>query len=240
MNVPVASAIKVEGAKYGITFSRKSSNSPLTVREIRSESPFRDQGLAMGMVVIRINGQDMTWASPKDAAKSLQRCQVGTMMSVEAAEVIVATAKKESKNKKCGIWLTNSSSAAGVFISRINNDGLFAQSGLKPGMRVIKINETNTMESFHDAAGVLKASEGEVKVIAIHSLAPITTKDGTQPPSILKKVSFSFNKEIRPELEETSSEEGSLEEKLEQAKALQKKTQRQFLLESMFPWLVNL
>ena len=214
MTVTVATGKKVEGAKYGITFSRKTPTSPLTVRELREESPFNKQGLRPGMIVTRINGEDMTWEGPKDAARALQKAKVGSLMSVEAADSVAVSIRKASRDAKLGIWLRNSSSSAGVFVSRINKDSIFASSNLKPGMRVIKINDTTSFGLFQDAVDTLKAAEGIVKIIAIDSLAPITKKT-TKKPSILKQTKYSKT----PDLEETSSDdESSYEEAQEESR----------------------
>lgn len=213
MTVTVATGKKVEGAKYGITFSRKTPTSPLTVREVRDESPFNKQGLRSGMAVTRINGEDMTWLGPKDAARALQKAKTGSLMSVEAADSVSVSIRKASKNVKMGIWLRNSSSSAGVFISRINKDSIFASTKLKPGMRVIKINDTTSFDLFQDAIDTLKAAEGIVKIIAIDSDAPITKKTSSKP-SILKETKYSR----KPDLEETSSSDdaSSVEEEEEE------------------------
>ncbi|KAL3939996.1 MAG: hypothetical protein SGBAC_005370 [Bacillariaceae sp.] len=169
MVVIKASATKQAGAKYGIAFSRKTSESPLTIRTVRDESPFAGKGLEPGMIVTKVNGEPMTWLGPRDAAKVLQKAEVGANMKVEAASVFTVAAKKPKRKTKCGVWLKNSTKIPGLFISQINGDSIFAGSDLETGMKVIYLNGKPCHDDmdFHEALEVLKKASGKLEIVAI-------------------------------------------------------------------------
>ncbi|CAJ1935167.1 unnamed protein product [Cylindrotheca closterium] len=168
MVVVKAAATKQAGAKYGIAFSRKTPDSPLMIRTIRDESPFAGKGLEPGMIVTKVNGEEMTWLGPRDAAKVLQKAQVGATMQVEAATLFKAAGKKPKRKTKCGIWLKNSTKVPGLFISQINGDSIFAGSSLETGMKVIQLNGTSCHDDmkFHEALELLKKASGQVEIVA--------------------------------------------------------------------------
>jgi S1-C subfamily serine protease len=221
MAIIKASAVKKPGLKYGIAFSRTTPESPLTVRTIRDESPFASKGLVQGMIVTKVNGEDMTWLGPREAAKVLQKAKVGTTMTVEAATSYVAEAKKGRKKTKCGVWLKNSTEAPGVFISRINEGGLFANTKIESGMKVVQVNGKPCYDDldFHQAITMLKKSSGFVKIVAIDTIyrGKMTT------PSSPRKRKSRFSG--RPWLVPASSDEDSVDKPL---------------LEKLFPMFVDL
>eukprot|EP00980_Cylindrotheca_fusiformis_P009050 scaffold1949_cov119-Cylindrotheca_fusiformis.AAC.4 len=205
MVVIKASAVKKTGMKYGIAFSRKTPESPLTVRTIRPESPFAGTGLEPEMVVTKVNGESMTWLGPRDAAKVLQKAKVGSTLTVEAATTIVAQAKKGWKKNKCGVWLKNSTRVPGVFISKINDDSIFAGSNLVCGMQVIQVNGKPCHDDcdFHDAINKLKKASGSVEIVAID-----TEFNGRMmSPDAAKEKNKTFD---RLRLTESSSEESAM------------------------------
>mmetsp|Transcript_39989 Transcript_39989/g.96490 ORF Transcript_39989/g.96490 Transcript_39989/m.96490 type:complete len:213 (+) Transcript_39989:135-773(+) len=169
MVVVKAAATKQAGAKYGIAFSRKTPESPLLIRTVREESPFARKGLEPGMIVTKVNDEVMTWLGPRDAAKVLQKAQVGATMKVEAATVFSVTAKKAKRKTKCGVWLKNSTKVPGLFISQINGDSIFAGSLLETGMKVVQLNGKSCHDdmNFHEALEILKKASGQVEIVAI-------------------------------------------------------------------------
>jgi S1-C subfamily serine protease len=223
MAVIKASAVKKPGLKYGIAFSRKTPESPLTIRTVRDESPFASKGLVQGMVVTKVNGEDMTWLGPREAAKVLQKAKLGTTMTVEAATSYVAEARKGRKKTKCGVWLKNSTKAPGVFVSRVNEEGLFADSKIESGMKVVQVNGKPCFDDldFHQAINMLKKSSGFVEIVAIDTIyrGKMTTPSSPQK----RKSRFSG----RPRLVATSSDEDSVDKDKP-------------LLEKLFPMLVDL
>lgn len=224
MAIIKAAAVKKTGLKYGIAFSRKTPDSPLTVRTIRPESPFAGKGLVQGMVVTKVNGEDMTWLGPRDAAKVLQKAKIGTTMTVEGATSYVAEAKKGRKKTKCGVWLKNSTKAPGVFISRINEDSIFADFKLECGMKVLQINGKPIFDEcdFHDAINKLKKSSGFVEIVALDT--KYRGKMSEPEPTPTRKGGKYSN---RPRLVEASSDEDSVD-------------RDKPLLEKLFPMLVDL
>jgi S1-C subfamily serine protease len=228
MTLTTASAPKSAGAKYGIAFSRKTPDAPLSIRTIREDSPFANKGLVPGMVVTKINGVAMTWLGPREAAKILQKAKIGTTMTVEAATAFVATGLKKKKKLKCGVWLKNSTTEPGVYISRINDDSIFKNSELEMGMKVVQINNKPCLDDFdfRRAIEMLKACQGDVEIVAIDSAHRYRRKD-------IKKSVRSI--EI-PGLEMVSSEEGSVGDPYTSRRARGQKS----ILDYIFPTLVDL
>ena len=80
---------------------------------------------------------------------------------------IVATINKDSKDQKCGISFDRKTAdeEGPVLIGAITEGGLFAGSGLKPGMAVKTINDQSVATS-QDAVDILKEAEGQIKLVA--------------------------------------------------------------------------
>jgi len=78
--------------------------------------------------------------------------------------MVIATAYKKSKDKSIGLWI-NTTTLGELVISHVDNDGLFATSALRAGMKIQSINDKETKGmTLEDAKQLIKSIEGEIKI----------------------------------------------------------------------------
>lgn len=166
MTIITATATKPTAeSKLGIAFSRASVEAPLVVKMIRPDGLFAATDLKEGMLVDKVMGKSMMFATPKDAADALRLAEAGDV-TIEAMAMIGAITKTD-KSQKLGISLKNSTTAPGIFVSKIGEDGLFAKSELTPGHKVLFINDVPCPPTTKEAITLIKEAESELKIIAV-------------------------------------------------------------------------
>eukprot|EP00980_Cylindrotheca_fusiformis_P009054 scaffold1949_cov119-Cylindrotheca_fusiformis.AAC.8 len=169
MTVDVITAVKgTVDSKYGISFCRKTAESPVMIKEVRKEGIFAQQGLVPGMVVKSVNGEKVQWKRPTDAATILAQTGVGTEVSV-AVECFTGSVHRNHKSQKWGLTLKNSTKKSGIFISCIEEDGLFASTELKAGMKVIRINGRKCPRKVQDVISMVARTGDDLEIVAVYA-----------------------------------------------------------------------
>lgn len=167
MTIITATATKEsESSKLGVAFTRAGIESPLVVKLVREDSLFAGSDLKAGMIVGSVQGEPMTWKTPKEAADLLRAAPAGPVTVTSEAFVAEIT-KSEDPAVKLGISLKNSTKSPGIFISKITEEGAFAGSELKAGQKVLLINGEPCPPSVKDAITLVKAAKGSLKIITI-------------------------------------------------------------------------
>ena len=108
-------------------------------------------------------------------ASNLSHSRAGKLSELGILPIVVqvvVVVSKPSKDAKLGIGLTDDGGS--VKITTLNNDGLFANTLLKVGMRVNTINSKRVTTS-NEAVGLLKEAEKQVVIVAscINSACPL-------------------------------------------------------------------
>ena len=154
----------------GIGFSRKDENSPLFIAEIDEYSIFKMTPLRVGLIVLKINGQDMIWSHPQEAVNLIRMAKAGRELSitVEGFVVNLTTSHLRDDSFNTGISLKNVNND--IVISRINDDSIFANTDLKRGMKILSINTitVNTVEMAMDLILLLGwLQRRKLKIVAV-------------------------------------------------------------------------
>jgi membrane-associated protease RseP (regulator of RpoE activity) len=145
----------------GIGFSRKDDNSPLTIAEVHEKGLFAKSPLVKGLVIKKINGKNMTFAHPRDAAQEILKSPSYVTIS---AEGFVARVKKPKK-ATAGIVLKDTNNE--VIISKVKRNSLFSDTDLKAGMKIISINREKAPSTASEAINIIKQTDGKLKVVAV-------------------------------------------------------------------------
>mmetsp|Transcript_23622 Transcript_23622/g.57924 ORF Transcript_23622/g.57924 Transcript_23622/m.57924 type:complete len:284 (-) Transcript_23622:306-1157(-) len=151
----------------GVGFSRKSESSPLILARVDKGGLFGNSPLIPGLAVQKINGRDMAWVHPKDAAKEILESPRSISIT---AEGFVGNVWKPRKTPT-GVVLKDTEDGS-VFISQIRSDSIFLESDIKAGMEIISINGVPCPKPAWRATHTLQRSTGKVKVVAIRCANP--------------------------------------------------------------------
>jgi len=239
MTVITAVATKeARESKLGVAFTRAGLEDPLIVKLVREDGLFAKTGLRAGMIVDTIQGVDMTWKTPKDAADELRGADAGEVSII--AKCMVGEIEKESQDAKLGISLKNSTKLDGIFISKIGEDGVFAGSELAPGQKVLYINDVECPQNTKKAITLVKEAEGKLTIVCVETdlvrpegVMPIADADRIDAPAAEEKKDENEQEptaEDTPEGEETKDRAAPLEE----AETEEEKAEKKGLLDSMF------
>lgn len=152
-------------SKLGVAFTRSGVDSPLMIKSVKPDSIFANTDLKAGMIVHEVLGEPMTWKTPKNAADALRVADAGSV--TVSVQVAIGEIVKESKTAKLGIALKNSTTKPGIFVSKVNEDGAFANSELGPGMKVLYINDEPCPNDTKKAIALVKEAPSTLKIIAI-------------------------------------------------------------------------
>jgi predicted metalloprotease with PDZ domain len=155
---------KSANAKLGITFSRKSEQSPLIIKQTHGTGLLRDSMLQPGMVVLKINDRNASWFSPNEAAAAIRNAPIGH--ASVTAEGYYASVCRTKRSEGYGLVLKNSSTKEGLFIFAIKENSPFAFSTLKPGMQLILINGKPCPSNLKDACKALRKSADKMEILA--------------------------------------------------------------------------
>jgi C-terminal processing protease CtpA/Prc len=155
---------KSANAKLGITFTRKSEQSPLIIKQMYDTGLLGDSMLQPGMVVLKINDSNASWFSPNEAAAAIRNAPIGH--ASVTAEGYYASAHRTKRSEGYGLVVKNSSTKAGLFIFAIKENSPFAFSALKPGMQLILINGKPCPSNLKDACKALRKSADKMDILA--------------------------------------------------------------------------
>lgn len=155
-------------SKYGISFCRKTAESPIIIKEVRKDGIFARQGLVPGMVVKAVNGEKVQWRRPTEAATLLAQTDIGKEVSV-AVESFTGRVHRTKKSQKWGVTLKNSTKMSGIFIAGIESDALFASTELKPGMKVIRINGKRCPREAKDVISMVARTGDDLEIVGVYT-----------------------------------------------------------------------
>jgi hypothetical protein len=146
----------------GVGFSRLDENSPLILAHLDESGLFGKSPLILGLIVTKINGKDMMWEHPRDAADEIKKASGSISIT---AEGFVA---KITKGQKTPTGLVLEDTKAGdIVIADIREDSMFATSELKVGMTILSINTKPCPKPAWRAIHKLQRSAGRIKVVAV-------------------------------------------------------------------------
>mmetsp|Transcript_29166 Transcript_29166/g.44889 ORF Transcript_29166/g.44889 Transcript_29166/m.44889 type:complete len:231 (+) Transcript_29166:106-798(+) len=166
MTIVTATAVKEStDSKVGIAFSRANIDTPMVIKLVREEGLFDGSDLRAGMMIVSINGEPMTWSTPKEAATLLREAEGGSEISIET-KVMIGTYVKQEVSEKLGISLKNSTAKPGIFISKLAEDSKFKDTELEVGQRVLYINGVACPATTKGAIALVKECDGELTIVA--------------------------------------------------------------------------
>jgi hypothetical protein len=155
----------------GVGFSRLDEKSPLILAHLDESGLFGKSPLILGLTVTKINGKDMMWVHPRDAADEIKKASGSISIT---AEGFVAKVRKGRKTPT-GLVLEDTKEGE-IVIADIREDSMFATSELKVGMKILSINTRPCPKPAWRAIHKLQRSAGRIKVVAVGGYP----KDGCQ------------------------------------------------------------
>lgn len=160
----------------GITFARHSMEAPLQIDYVHPDSMFAATPLVPGLMVARINNQEMTYKSPGEAQDEL----VNDAYPSTSVEVYgyVGKVHRATRRTKIGLILKDSTAMEGVFISCIKDDSIFHKTGLRVGLQVLAINRRQCPTEIIKAIKRLQKTTGGLEIVAIN---PYHFASGLEP-----------------------------------------------------------
>jgi predicted metalloprotease with PDZ domain len=166
MSIFLGEATKeTQDSKVGIAFSRESEfgPTPLCVSLVREGGLFADTDIVPGLLVLQVNGIDVTSFTAKEAADLLRTVEAGGVCTVQARGV-VANVTKASAESSCGLSLQKQ--VGGIMITKLVPDGLFSATDLQVGLKVAWINGQKCPASTLESIALLKAAPSALTVVA--------------------------------------------------------------------------
>jgi hypothetical protein len=156
-----------KGSKLGISLARKDDSSPLTISGIPDDGLFSKTPLVPGLVVLKIDDQEVTWMSPKEACDILRSVNKGDVSVT--AEGFVGKIVRKRTYENIGIVLEkNKKSNDDIFIARIKEESNFFNTDIKTGMKIISINNSPCPASAVKAIRIMRNTIGKLKIVAVN------------------------------------------------------------------------
>ena len=152
--------------KMGIAFAQVKESNVMTIKYIREGGLFASTDLSAGLEVVTINGEKVSGLSVKEAADLLRNSPAGSDVSV-VAKGILGQVEKESKDTKCGISLLRDAETNNMMVKSLAEDGLFSQTNIKVGQKIVSINGQECPKSTKDAIKLIREAEGTVSVVTV-------------------------------------------------------------------------
>lgn len=151
-------------SKVGISFSNITEESPLMVSVVKEGGLFSSTDIIPGLLVLTVNGVDVTDKSHKEAAGLLREAEAGDVTVV--AKGVVAKATKATPDGLCGLVIKKFGESPILTVSKINEDGIFGSSELTAGLVIAAINGVKCPPHPKEAAKLLKEAKEDVTVVA--------------------------------------------------------------------------
>ena len=135
------------------------------ITSIAKDGLFGDTDLEEGMRIISVNKQPLAGLSSMDAVARFKGAPDQLVVLAEDPGYTVVTVTKESPDAKCGITVKNMDGQ--IVVTNVNPEGLFAETELKTGMKVVRVNKKETVGLMTvDAMKLFRQAKSEVTVIA--------------------------------------------------------------------------
>eukprot|EP00980_Cylindrotheca_fusiformis_P004579 scaffold981_cov119-Cylindrotheca_fusiformis.AAC.3 len=148
-------------AYAGVGFTRDDKHSPLILATIDSFGIFGRTPLIPGLVVQKINGENMMWEHPRKAAEEIMNSIGSVSITAEGFVAIV----RKSRKTPTGLVLRDTKDGA-IVIADIKEDSMFASSELEIGMQLLTINNKPCPKPAWRTVHCLQRTAGRVKVVA--------------------------------------------------------------------------
>jgi sulfur carrier protein ThiS len=117
------------------------------------------------MVVTAVNGRQVRWETPTEAAQLLKNAKIGADITV-TVEVFTARLQRKSKSDPWGLSIKKArGQSCGVVIWKL--EGKFSSTILERGMRIIQINGKSCPKQAKDAYDLLKKSKYDLEIVAV-------------------------------------------------------------------------
>ena len=135
------------------------------ITSIAEDGLFGGTDLQEGYRVVSVNKKACKGLSSMEAVALFKSAEEDLVVMAEDPGYVKAVVQKTSPTQKCGIQVKNMGGS--VYITNINPNGLFADTELKTGMKVVRVNkkEASTL-STADALKLFKTAKSEVTVVA--------------------------------------------------------------------------
>ena len=135
------------------------------ITSIAEDGLFGGTDLMEGYRVLSVNKKACKGLSSMEAVALFKGAEEDLVVLAEDPGYIKAVVHKTSPTQKCGIQVKNMGGA--VYITSINPDGLFANTDIKTGMKVVRVNkkEASTLGTA-EALKLFKTAKSEVTVVA--------------------------------------------------------------------------
>uniref|UniRef100_A0A7S3KZ40 PDZ domain-containing protein n=1 Tax=Amphora coffeiformis TaxID=265554 RepID=A0A7S3KZ40_9STRA len=164
-----------ETVKVGIGLKQDDDSSSLIISKIAPDGLLATSNLKAGFRIVSIQG--MRGLGALEAASVIKNT-VGLLTIVaDKTGLVVTLVKKESADQKLGIRLRQEEEGCGLMVQSLAPDGLLAISDLKPGYKLISIDNVLCDHEWtaQRVSEQLKQSHGLVTIVAVrHTAEPET------------------------------------------------------------------
>lgn len=135
------------------------------ITSIADDGLFGGTDLKEGYRVVSVNKQSCKGLSSMEAVALFKGAETDLVVMAEDPGYLKAVVHKSSPSQKCGIQVKNMGGS--VYITNINPNGLFADTDIKTGMKVVRVNKKEASQlSTADALKLFKTAKSEVTVVA--------------------------------------------------------------------------
>ena len=153
---------KDSDARFGLYMLTVSGDSPrVVISKISPESPFADSQLMVGQTVISINGQKC----PNRSGDAVELMKSGGNTATITAASVVAVVKKPAQHASVGLTLAQVPGYVSVL--KVAEGGLFSNTFLKEGQKVLSINDEDLGNDVSKASSLIRDAGEFVKVVAV-------------------------------------------------------------------------
>jgi hypothetical protein len=183
--------------KPGLSFARDSPNGPLIISKIDPDGLFADTQLVEGLIILTLQGKDVTWMDPNDANAMLQPTNNMLLWSeyeemTISVEGFVGKIIRNKRDESLGIILRESIDKNALSIEKIEEGSKFLNTELKEGMKLVSINGSACSGSANDAIKQMKNTIGKLKIVAIQ-----TERDDKHVDLDLDSIASSVKSELK-------------------------------------------
>jgi len=135
------------------------------ITSIAPDGLFGGSDLVEGYRVVTVNRQPLAGLSSMDAVARFKGAPSALTVLAEDPGYITVTVTKDTPGAKCGINVKNVDGT--ILVTNINPTGLFADTELKAGMKIVRVNKKEAAGlATTDAMKLFKQAKGEVTVTA--------------------------------------------------------------------------
>ena len=157
--------VKKEAPESKIGIGLKTINGHLIISSIAPDGLFANTDLKLAHKLVSINAKYCDTLTKIEAINLLKEAPSSLTLVQEDIGLMSITVTKETVDSKLGITITEMNGM--IVITNIAEDGVFVNTPLVPGLRLLCINSTLCKGiGKSDAIAVFKKAEGEITVIA--------------------------------------------------------------------------